>query len=102
MSETHETPAQEYVRVKDRDTGHEYSVRTELVNDEAHEVLNKPALGNDGLPAPVKYRTSIEEAPAKTGRPHDSSRTAAPTKPVPDAAPAPDNSGQSAGSDKEN
>lgn len=108
MPETDETtdgapavdvPDPDYVRVKDRDTGHEFSVRTELVNDEAHEVLDKPALGHDGLPAPVKYRTSIDEAPAKTGRPYDSSKT---TKNVSDAAQAPGNSGQSAGSDKEN
>lgn len=68
----------DYVRVRDRDTGHEYTVRVDAVHPEAHEVLeDKPALGHDGLPREVTYRVPLGEDPAPS---------AAHTKPVKKAA----------------
>lgn len=44
-----------WVRVKDRATKHEYSVVESAVNEDAHQVLDKPATTRDGRPLPPKH-----------------------------------------------
>lgn len=48
----------QYVRVKDKETGHEYTVLEHRVA-ESHTVLDKPALGADRLPARTKFKTTV-------------------------------------------
>lgn len=45
----------EYVRVKDKDTGHKYSVIASAVDENAHQVLKQPAVGDDGTPLPPEH-----------------------------------------------
>lgn len=45
----------EYRRVKDKATKHEYSVVASAVDESVHEVLDKDAVGIDGLPLPAKH-----------------------------------------------
>lgn len=52
----------EFVRVRDKDTKHEYSVVDSAVDPAAHEVLKEPGAEPDGSPIPPKHY----EAPAKT------------------------------------
>lgn len=86
----------EYVRVRDLTTGHEYTTRERNVV-EGLEVLDKPALGADGLPRPPKYRVPL-------GEPHAPSTVRDnPAKPVNQAAKAATTkTATSAGSEKEN
>ena len=51
-----------WTRVKDKATGHEYS--TQLVNQEAHDVVNKDAVDRLGRPLPVKHYTTKGGTPA--------------------------------------
>lgn len=54
----------DWVRVKDKDTKHEYSVK--VVTD-AHEKLNKPAVDRNGKPLPAKPHVIVsarKSAPA--------------------------------------
>ena len=52
-------PEIEYLRVKDRDTGHEYSVVASAFNADAHERLEKPAVSCDGTPLPPKHNVPL-------------------------------------------
>lgn len=45
-----------FVRVKDKLTGHEFSVR--FADPEQHEVLDKDAVDNNGEPLPPKPKTT--------------------------------------------
>jgi len=54
----------DYVRVRDRQTGHEYTIPERRFDAEAHEKLEKDPLGRDGLPRPPKYRVRLGSAPA--------------------------------------
>lgn len=49
----------EYVRVKDKQTKHEYSVVASAVNEDAHQVLKRPATNPDGTPLPPKHHVSL-------------------------------------------
>lgn len=69
----------EYVRVKDKQTRHEYTIRADQVTD-AHSVLKRPALDRHGDPAPVKFNKPLPK--------------------ISGAAPAPGKNGQSAGSEE--
>ena len=101
----------DYVRVRDRVTGHEYTIPARQLDAEAHERLDKDPLGRDGLPRAPKYRVTLGNAPAPSAaysRP-GITRTAPPRTPdpvAPDLATllgGPDtDDGQSAESDKEN
>ena len=54
----------EFVRVKDKATGHEYSARRPDLDKV--EVLDKPAVDRNGRPLPPKYKTSVtNQAAAK-------------------------------------
>lgn len=56
-----------WTRVKDKDTGHEYTVA--VVNDEAHEVLdNKAAVDRVGRPLPVKLNRPLSELTGDSGK----------------------------------
>ena len=71
----------EYVRVRDKQTKHEYTVRADRVIPEGHTVLDKPALDRHGDPAPVKFNKPLPK--------------------ISGAAPAPGKNGQSAGSEED-
>lgn len=50
----------EFVRVRDKDTKHEYSVVASAVDPAAHEVLkSKDAVHVDGTPLPMKPHVSL-------------------------------------------
>lgn len=51
----------DFVRVRDKRTGHEYSVRHVTKN---HEVLDKKAVNANGKPLPAKPKTSIAKKAA--------------------------------------
>lgn len=53
-----------YIRVKDKTTGHEYSIHEHLFNGDAHEKSDKPAIGRNGDVAPPKFRTTVAKAAA--------------------------------------
>lgn len=101
----------EYLRVRDRSTGHEYTIRERQFDADAHERLDSDPLGLDGLPRPPKYRVKLGETPAPSAQrsvPRTRRSPVAP-RPVP-VTPDPDadegdpetDDGQSAESDKEN
>lgn len=76
----------EFVRVRDRETGHHLSVLRAQYdrNREAWQELKQPATYADGSPLPVKHKTSVSvEAAKKSGK-------------------APADDGQSADTSKEN
>ena len=56
----------DWTRVKDKDTGHEYSVA--VVNDEAHEVLQKPATDRLGSALPAKINRPLAELTSDSGK----------------------------------
>jgi len=56
-----------WTRVKDKDTGHEYSVA--VVVDEAHEVLQKPATDRLGVPLPAKLNRPLSTLAGSDGKP---------------------------------
>lgn len=88
----------EFVRVRDKDTGHHYTVSRERFdqNPDLWQELKQPALGNDGLPRPPKYRVDLGESAAA------SAQMDAPTKPVDKkAATATTKTAKSADSEKE-
>lgn len=47
----------EFVRVKDKTTGHEYSVRRP--DPKRVDVLDKPAVDRNGKPLPAKPKTTV-------------------------------------------
>lgn len=51
-----------YVRVKDKQTGHEMSLPEGTFDEGAVTVLKKDATDPGGEPLPVKYRTTVDEA----------------------------------------
>ena len=73
----------EYLRVKDKDTKHEYSVVASAHDPEFQTVLDKPATQADGTPLPMKPYVDPKSL---------SSKALSSTNPT---------SGQSAGPDKE-
>lgn len=52
----------EYVRVKDKQTGHEMSLPVGTFDEADAEVLKKPATDPGGEPLPVKYKTTVDQA----------------------------------------
>ena len=54
-----------FVRVKDKSTGHEYSVRESQFNDDAHTRLDKSAYSASGEVAPPKFKTTVTKAAEK-------------------------------------
>lgn len=51
----------DFQRVRDKNTGHEYSVRH--VTDD-HEVIDKRAVDHNGRPLPAKTKTSVAKKAA--------------------------------------
>jgi len=51
-----------WTRVKDKATGHEYSVQ--VVNEEAHTVIDKPAADDFDRPLPAKHNINKGGTPA--------------------------------------
>lgn len=90
----------DYLRVKQRDTGHELSV-TQAMYDfapDSYDVLDdKPATNSGGAPLPAKYKTTVAKAAERkttANRPANSATQ--------DAADIADDSGQQADTEKEN
>ena len=80
----------DYVRVRDKETGHHYSVPRSRFDatPELWQELKQPATDRGGMPLPPKFK-------------RDKGGSARPKKPVtPDADPAPDQNGQTAGSEE--
>lgn len=51
------------VRVRDKATGHAYSLAAVAVDAELHSVLNgAPAVGSDGRPLPPAYNKTLKKA----------------------------------------
>ena len=57
----------EYLRVKQKDTGHELSVTKAMYDfaPDAYEVLDKPATDAGGNPNRAKHKTTVAKAAAK-------------------------------------
>ena len=55
----------EYVRVKDKATGHEFSMPEGTFDEEAVTVLKKDAVDPGGEPLPPKHKTTVADAAAK-------------------------------------
>lgn len=73
------------IRVRDKATGHAYTIHEHLFNPEAHERSDRPAYDAHGDPAAPRHKTTV-------------AKKAAARKPATSAAP----SGQKADSPKEN
>lgn len=59
-----------HVRVKDKATGHEYTIPEARFDEAKHTRLQKSPYGRDGLPAAPKYKTTVAKSAAakkKTG-----------------------------------
>lgn len=54
----------EYVRVKDKQTGHEFSLPAGTFDPEVVTVLEKDAVDPGGAPLPVKHKTTVADAAA--------------------------------------
>ena len=58
----------EYVRARDKDTGHQHSILREQVTDAWEVLKDKDATYPDGTPLPPKFKTSVSaESEKKTG-----------------------------------
>ncbi len=59
----------DYIRVKDKQTGHEFSVPADTFDGDAMTELDRPATDPGGEPLPVKYKTTVSKAAeTKSGR----------------------------------
>lgn len=54
----------QFIRVKDKATGHEYSIREHLFNGDAHTKSDRPAVGPDGEVVPPKHKTTVRKSAA--------------------------------------
>ena len=54
-----------FVRVRDKKTGHEFSVLERQVDASGHQVLNKSAYSVSGDVAPPKFKTTVKKAAEK-------------------------------------
>lgn len=89
----------DYLRVKQKDTGHELSVTRAMYDfaPDAYDVLEKSATNSAGVPLRPKYKTTVNKAAAKKTATSRSTNSA----PTQTATPA-DEAGQSADTEKEN
>ena len=58
-------PEPTWVRVKDKTTGHKFSVQEISVDEDAMTVLKQDAVGTDGLPLPPEYAEPAGSSTAK-------------------------------------
>ena len=69
----------EFVRVRDRGTGHEYTVSAALADNDAYERLDKVAVDPNGNPFPPVYAPDPEpEVVAEPAKPGPKPTTAKP------------------------
>lgn len=85
----------DYLRVRDKDTGHEYTIRAAHFNEDAHTVIDKPALDAHGEPAAMKPRESVGKRAAKKTASSGTRNPASATEP------AQEDSGRQADSEQE-
>lgn len=57
--------AAEFIRVADKVTGHEFTIRANRYDAKAHTKVDKPALDAHGDPAAPKYRTTVAKKAAE-------------------------------------
>ena len=57
----------DFVRVKDKETGHEFSLAARSVNADLHDVLDKPAVDANGRPLPAKPHINLPKAAVAEG-----------------------------------
>lgn len=57
----------EYVRVEDKDTGHQYSILRRSVDDAAHKIVASEAVDAGGNPLPAVHAAPKASAAAKSG-----------------------------------
>ena len=50
---------EDYVRVRDKDTGHEYSIMRRSVDRDAHELTQKKAVDDGGSPLPPVHNLAV-------------------------------------------
>lgn len=62
----------DFVRVKDKTTGHKYSVRKGSVRD-SHEVVNEAAVDQNGHALPAKHNVNPRQSEAPVSTPSASS-----------------------------
>ena len=55
----------DFIRVRDKDTGHEYTIRERRFKDGAQTKLDKDAVGASGEPLPPKHKTTVTKAADK-------------------------------------
>ena len=55
----------DYVRVRDKDTGHEYSIMRRSVDREAHEITGKKATDDGGSPLPPVHNLNVGQPDAE-------------------------------------
>ena len=68
----------EFVRVRDRGTGHEYTVSAALADNDAYERLDKVAVDPNGNPFPPVYAPAEVEVVAEPTKPGPKPTTAKP------------------------
>lgn len=54
----------EFVRVKDKATGHEFTIRERLFDGDAQTKVDRPALGPDGEIVAPKFKTTVAKSAA--------------------------------------
>lgn len=55
----------EFLRVKDKTSGHEYTIPSAALDEDAQTVIDKPAVDATG-PLPTKHKTSVGSAGGST------------------------------------
>lgn len=66
-------PEHEYVRVKDKSTGHKFSVIASAVDPDAYQVLKQDAVDHVGDPLPPEFNESLSSKSTTSGHSADSS-----------------------------
>lgn len=90
---------EKFLRVKDNETGHEYSVKQSRfdANPNLYTAVDKPATLPSGLPLPPKYKTTVAKKAAENKA---ASQARNPRKTT--DSPEPDEKAESPATDKEN
>lgn len=55
----------EYVRIRDKQTGHQFSIPAHRFDADRHAKTGRDAVDERGEPLPVKYQTTVNQAADK-------------------------------------
>lgn len=61
----------DFIRVRDKDTGHEYDVADSAIDPKAHEILKDYPPNDTGLPRPAKHRVNAKAAKSAANTPEE-------------------------------